>query len=63
MKTTEIAQNVGYDGGKLIKGHKRHIIVDTLGLLLEVVVSAANMSEKALCKAVVGEEQGSISPP
>ena len=28
-------------------GHKRHLLVDTLGLLLQVVVSAANVSEKA----------------
>ncbi len=55
VKTTSVAQEVGYDGGKLIKGHKRHIQVDTLGLLLQVVVSAANVSEKALCEAAVGE--------
>jgi len=42
-----MAQQVGYDRAKLVKGHKRHILVDTLGLLLQVAVSAANMSEKA----------------
>jgi putative transposase len=47
VKTTELADEVGYDGAKLVKGHKRHILVDTLGLLLQVVVSAANVSEKA----------------
>lgn len=47
VKTTEVAQEVGYDGGKLVKGHKRHILVDTLGLLLQVVVSAANVPERA----------------
>ena len=62
VKTTEVAKEVGYDGGKLVKGHKRHILVDTLGLLLQVVVNAANVSEKALCEAVVGEERGTISP-
>lgn len=46
VKTTEVAQEVGYDGGKLVKGHKRHILVDTLGLLLQVVVSAANVAER-----------------
>lgn len=46
VKTTEIATQVGYDGGQLIKGHKRHILVDTLGLLLVVIVTAANMGEK-----------------
>jgi len=34
VKTTEIAQSVGYDGGKL--GHKTRHIVDTLGLLLRL---------------------------
>ena len=28
VKTTEIATEVGYDGGKLVKGHKRHILVE-----------------------------------
>ncbi len=58
VKTTEIAKQVGYDGGKLVKGHKRHIIVDTLGLLLEVVVSAANMSEKAGAKLLLEKSEG-----
>lgn len=46
VKTTEIAPEVGYDGGKFIKGHKRHIVVDTLGLLLVVIVTEANLAEK-----------------
>lgn len=32
---------VGYDGGKKVKGRKRHIVVDTLGLLLVVVIHSA----------------------
>jgi hypothetical protein len=32
---------VGYDGGKKVKGRKRHILVDTWGLLMVVVVTAA----------------------
>lgn len=47
VKATEVAPEVGYDGAKLIKGHKRHILVDTLGLLMQVIVSAANVTEKA----------------
>src|SRR5919108_435976 len=35
----------GTDGGKKVKGRKRHIAVDTLGLLLAVVVTAANVSD------------------
>lgn len=36
---------VGTDGGKRVKGRKRHIATDTLGLLLAVVVTAANVSD------------------
>lgn len=45
-KPRPVAEEVGYDRAKLVKGHKRHILVDTLGLLLQVVVSAANVTEK-----------------
>lgn len=45
VKSTEMGGEVGYDGGKRIKGRKRHIVVDTLGLLLMVVVTAANLDE------------------
>ncbi|OWY61286.1 IS5/IS1182 family transposase [cyanobacterium TDX16] len=59
VKTTEVAREVGYDGAKLVKGHKRHVLVDTLGLLLQVVVSAANISEKAgallILEKIVGQ--------
>jgi putative transposase len=60
VKTTEVAQEVGYDGAKLVKGHKRHILVDTLGLLLQVVVSAANLSEKAGANLIVEKIQGKL---
>ena len=36
----------GYDAGKKIKGRKRHILVDTLGLLLNVVVHPANIQDR-----------------
>lgn len=35
----------GVDGGKKIKGRKQHIITDTMGLLLVVVVHAANIHD------------------
>jgi len=43
-------ESVGYDGGKKIKGRKRHILVDTLGIVLMVVVTAANVSDRAGAK-------------
>ena len=45
VKTTEVGGDVGFDAGKLVKGRKRHIAVDTLGLLLVVVVTAASLPE------------------
>jgi len=45
-KTTEQGGERGYDGGKQITGRKRHIIVDTLGLLLAVVVHSAKVSDR-----------------
>lgn len=39
----ESAVDSGFDGGKLVKGRKRHIIVDTMGYLLVVWVHAANI--------------------
>ena len=37
----------GFDGGKLVTGRKRHLLVDTLGLVLAVMVTAANVSDAA----------------
>ncbi|MCP3679184.1 MAG: transposase [Gammaproteobacteria bacterium] len=48
VKTAGPAADVGYDGGKKIKGRKRHIAVDVLGLLLVVVVHSASVSDPVL---------------
>ncbi len=45
VKTTEVGGDAGYDGGKQIYGRKRHIAVDTLGMLLLIVVTAASVQE------------------
>ncbi len=41
------AITIGFDGGKKTKGRKRHLMVDTLGLVMMVVVTAANVSDQA----------------
>ena len=47
VKTTEESGRIkGYDGGKQVKGRKRHLLVDTLGLLLSVYVPPANTSDQ-----------------
>ncbi|MFJ3975878.1 IS5 family transposase [Streptomyces sp. NPDC090021] len=40
------AASRGYDGGKKVPGRKRHIVTDTLGLLLVVCVTAANIGDR-----------------
>lgn len=45
VKTATQAGPKGYDGGKGVNGRKRHLLVDTLGLLLVVVVTAANVAD------------------
>jgi hypothetical protein len=44
--------SVGFDGGKLIKGLKRNILVKTMGLQLVVIVTAANASDQLETKAL-----------
>jgi putative transposase len=46
IKTATQGEEVGFDGHKKIKGRKRHILVDTLGLLVAVVVTAANTDDR-----------------
>jgi putative transposase len=45
VKTTEVGGIVGFDAGKKVKGRKRHILVDTLGLLIAVVVTSAGVQD------------------
>ena len=46
VKTTEQGGPRGYDAGKKVSGRKRHLLVDTLGLLLAVVVHPANVQDR-----------------
>lgn len=55
VKTTERGGERGYDGGKKIKGRKRHVVVDTLGLLMAVVVTAANVDDAAAAPQALGQ--------
>lgn len=53
VKTTEQGGERGYDGGKKIQGRKRHIAVDTLGLVLAVVVTSAALDDAAAAPQVL----------
>lgn len=53
VKTVEGGAAIGYDAGKQVKGRKRHVVVDTLGLVLVAVVTAANVQDVAGAKLVL----------
>ncbi|MCA1729336.1 MAG: IS5 family transposase [Actinobacteria bacterium] len=53
VKSTEKRGPRGYDAGKQIKGRKRHIVVDTVGLILAVVVHAADLQDRDGAKLVL----------
>jgi putative transposase len=55
VKTTERGGVRGYDGGKKITGRKRHVVVDTLGLLLAVVVTSAAVDDAAAAPQALGQ--------
>lgn len=48
-----VSEQVGFDAGKLIKGRKRFLTVDTLGLVLRVLVTAASVGEREGGKRVL----------
>jgi putative transposase len=62
VKTAYGGQDVGSDGGKKVRGRKRHIAVDTLGLLLAVVVTAANVDDARGAEQVFAQMPGKDFP-
>jgi putative transposase len=46
VRTSEQGGARGYDGAKKVCGRKRHLLVDTLGLVLLVVITAANVQDR-----------------
>ena len=55
VKTTEMGgPERGYDGGKKIKGRKRHLLVDTLGLLLVIVITSAGLDDGVAAPQLLG---------
>jgi putative transposase len=46
VKTTEMGgAERGYDGGKKVKGRKRHLLVDTLGLVIALLITGAGLDD------------------
>jgi putative transposase len=55
VKTTEVGGERGYDAGKKVKGRKRHILVDTMGNLLHVVVHQAAVQDRDGAKLLLND--------
>jgi putative transposase len=62
VKTTQGGEQRGYDGGKKVQGRKRHIVVDSLGLLLAVVVTAANVDDARAAQDLFADMPGRDYP-
>lgn len=54
VRATEIADSRDYDAGKKFTGRKRHLIVDTLGLLMVVAVTVASADDGTIAPEVLG---------
>ena len=55
VKTTEAGGARGYDGAKRVSGRKRHVLVDTAGLLLGVAVHPADVPDRAGAKLLLAD--------
>ncbi len=58
VKTTAIGGVRGFVGGKLVKGRKRHLLVDTLGLIMALVVTPAEVSDPAGARQIFSKWGG-----
>jgi putative transposase len=54
VKTPDQAGERGYDAGKKIKGRKRHLAVDTMGLVLALVITGAAVQDRDGAKTLIG---------
>ena len=57
-RTSEASGERGYNGRKRVSGRKRHLVVDTQGLILHVLVHPADVHNRRAAEAVLGESRG-----
>jgi putative transposase len=55
IKTTLASEDTGFDAGKKVKGRKRHILVDTEGLLLKAKVTSASVQDREGAKILFSQ--------
>ena len=60
VKTTETSGSRGYDAGKKVNGIKRHLLVDTLGLVLAVVVLTADIQDRDGARTLLDKVQAKL---
>ena len=53
VKTPDQAGERGYDAGKKIKGRKRHVAVDSLGLILAIMITSAAVQDRDAAKSLI----------
>ena len=58
VKTTETSGERGYDAGKKINGIKRHLLVDTLGMILTVMVLTADIQDRDGARKLLAKAKG-----
>jgi putative transposase len=63
VKTTEQGgEERGYDGGKKVSGRKRHILVDSMGMLLAVLVTSAAVDDAVAAQDLMAEVESEAFP-
>jgi putative transposase len=62
VKTTEVGGERGYDGGKKVSGRKRHLVVDSSGLLLAVAVTSAACDDGTHAPRVLAKLSAAVLP-
>lgn len=63
VKTTELGGEArGFDGGKKVNGRKRHILVDSMGMLLAVLVTSAAVDDAAAAQILLAQVESEAFP-
>jgi putative transposase len=63
VKTTESGGPRGFDAAKKMMGRKRHIVTDTQGFLLALLVHAANIQDSHCAVPLLGKLRQTFLPP
>src|SRR5574342_175698 len=54
VKTPDQAGERGYDAGKKVSGRKRHLAVDSLGLIMAMTITSAAVQDRQAAKSLIG---------